>query len=182
MTVRGAGTADARAPSAPPHPHPLLFSLTPPSSFPPYSWSGPSVSLSHSCLSLSPGSSFSVLVSLLSLFFLYLSPLLPSSPLLLFPFPGPHSSYTFANFHPEARGGRCSRASPSVGLSIPSWAPMSSQEGVSKRWRQSPHRGAQREAAEPHTHRLKRAHMSFCLLPKGTQSFCLSLPHATLGN
>lgn len=160
MTVKGAGTPDSPSP-----PQPLPSSLSLPSSFSP-SFLSP--------LWASLLSSFSVLVSLAFPFSL--------SPLLSPPFPCSFSSpsqdstvFVHSQTFTRQLKGRLSLASPSVCLSIPSWAPTPSREAANA-WRQDPRRGAQGEAAESCNHHPRGTHRSFCLLPKGTRASASHCP------
>ena len=75
---------------------------------------------------------------------------------------------------PHSSGGGPSWASPSVCLSIPSWAPMPSGA-----WRQGPRSGAQGEAAQSCNNCPRGTRSSFCHVPRGTRA---SMAHATLRN
>ena len=118
--------------------------------------------LFHSCLS-------PLLLPLLTL----PSFLLLSSPFSL-PSQDPTALVHSQTFTPQLWGGGPSWASPSVCLSIPSWAPMPSGA-----WRQGPRSGAQGEAAQSCNNCPRGTRSSFCHVPRGTRA---SMAHATLRN
>lgn len=157
MTVRGSGTPDARAPSTSPSPPPLLTH----SSFLLFPLIPGLVSLClfpiHACLCPLVPLSLSWYLSSLSFF-----PFSVSSPPFLSPFslPLPRTPQLLCNSQTftQSSGWGVQRGQSLCQSVHPHLGPHVFPGGSQQTLEAEPTQGGQREAAEAHTHRLKRTH------------------------